>query len=252
MGGGHRNIATGSYGAIAGGVLNRATEQAATVAGGSSNYASGGGSAIGGGSLNFAAGDEATIPGGFHNAADGKRSFAAGSSAKANADGCFVFSDLSSANATSCNFQNEFIVRAVGRVYFFTGGTSDATYTGAYLNPGSSAWLTYSDRNGKENFASVDGVAVLDALAVMPISTWNWKTEAASTRHMGPMAQDFRAAFGLGPDDTHITTVDSDGVALAAIQGLHRTGQEKHARITALEKMGEQLKRAVDALTAKQ
>ena len=69
---------------------------------------------------------------------------------------------------------------------------------------------------------------------------------------MGPMAQDFRAAFGLGPDDKHITSVDSDGVALAAIQGLHRAGQEKDARIAALEKTVEQLKRAVDALTAKQ
>jgi hypothetical protein len=35
------------------------------------------------------------------------------------------------------------------------------------------------------------------------------------------MAQDFHAAFGLGADDKHIATVDADGVALAAIQGLN-------------------------------
>jgi len=33
--------------------------------------------------------------------------------------------------------------------------------------------------------------------------------------HLGPVAQDFHAAFGLGADDKHIATVDADGVALA-------------------------------------
>ena len=36
------------------------------------------------------------------------------------------------------------------------------------------------------------------------------------------MAQDFYAAFGIGPDDRHIATVDADGVVLAAIQGLNQ------------------------------
>jgi hypothetical protein len=36
------------------------------------------------------------------------------------------------------------------------------------------------------------------------------------------MAQDFHAAFGLGTDERHIATVDADGVALAAIQGLNQ------------------------------
>jgi flagellar biosynthesis/type III secretory pathway protein FliH len=38
---------------------------------------------------------------------------------------------------------------------------------------------------------------------------------------MGPTAQDFQAAFGLGSDEQCIGTVDADGVALAAIQGLN-------------------------------
>ena len=41
-------------------------------------------------------------------------------------------------------------------------------------------------------------------------------------RHIGPMAQDFHSAFGLGLDNKHITTIDEGGVALAAIQGLYR------------------------------
>ena len=40
-------------------------------------------------------------------------------------------------------------------------------------------------------------------------------------RHLGPTAQDFFRLFGgLGEDERHISTVDADGVALAAAQGL--------------------------------
>jgi hypothetical protein len=78
-----------------------------------------------------------------------------------------------------------------------------------------------SDRNAKENFQSVSPREVLEKVAALPISEWNFKT-APGEKHVGPMAQDFHAAFGLGTDDKHIATVDADGVALAAIQGLNR------------------------------
>jgi len=45
----------------------------------------------------------------------------------------------------------------------------------------------------------------------IPLTEWNLKTQDPSIRHLGPMAQDFRAAFGLGEDERHINTVDSDG-----------------------------------------
>jgi hypothetical protein len=41
------------------------------------------------------------------------------------------------------------------------------------------------------------------------------------------MAQDFREAFALGRDEKHITGVDADGVALAAIQGLNEKFEEQ-------------------------
>jgi hypothetical protein len=78
-----------------------------------------------------------------------------------------------------------------------------------------------SDRNAKEHFTPVDVRAVLEAVASLPITTWNYKTQDDAVRHMGPMAQDFHAAFGLGVSDRLIDTIDPDGVALAAIQGLH-------------------------------
>jgi len=69
----------------------------------------------------------------------------------------------------------------------------------------------------------VDGQALLLRLAALPIATWNYKAQPGSTRHMGPMAQDFHEAFGLGEDDRYISTVDAEGVALAAIQALYQT-----------------------------
>ena len=58
---------------------------------------------------------------------------------------------------------------------------------------------------------------------------------------MGPVAQDFSAAFGLGESDKHINTIDADGVALGAIQGLYKLVQEKEGRISTLEEHNRKL-----------
>jgi hypothetical protein len=91
-----------------------------------------------------------------------------------------------------------------------------------------------SDRNVKEGFEAVDPRAILAAVATLPIERWSYKGEPV--RHLGPMAQDFAAAFGLGADDRHIFTLDAAGVALAAIQGLHALAQAQQARLDALER----------------
>jgi hypothetical protein len=69
----------------------------------------------------------------------------------------------------------------------------------------------------------------------MPIATWSYKSQDVSIRHMGPMAQDFAEAFDVGEDQQHISTVDADGVALAAIQGLNSRLREKDAEIGTLK-----------------
>ena len=84
-----------------------------------------------------------------------------------------------------------------------------------------STWVNASDRNLKEDLARVNPQVVLEKVAALPLHEWTYKADAEGQRHLGPMAQDFHAAFGLGADDTHIATVDADGVALAAIQGLN-------------------------------
>jgi Chaperone of endosialidase len=92
-----------------------------------------------------------------------------------------------------------------------------------------------SDRNAKENFSPINPQTVLARVTAMPVTEWNYKTDQ-SVEHIGPMAQDFHAAFGLnGPDDKHISVVDEGGVALAAIQGLNNKleadNREQQARI---------------------
>jgi hypothetical protein len=72
----------------------------------------------------------------------------------------------------------------------------------------------------KSNLASVDAADMLRRVQALPISTWNYTSDDASVRHIGPMAQDFAALFGVGTDDRHIHPIDGQGVALAAIQGL--------------------------------
>ena len=78
--------------------------------------------------------------------------------------------------------------------------------------------------------------AVLDELASLPISTWRYKWDAPDIRHLGPMAQDFAAAFGLGEDERVIDTIDADGVNMAATQALYRRVRALEARVAALEK----------------
>ena len=92
-----------------------------------------------------------------------------------------------------------------------------------------------SSREVKENFRMVTGGDILAAVAELPISTWNYVADPPRVRHMGPMAEDFYAMFGLGADDEHISPLDANGVALAAIQGLHELSREQSARIGELE-----------------
>jgi hypothetical protein len=92
-----------------------------------------------------------------------------------------------------------------------------------------------SDARAKQDFIPVDGQAVLRRLRDVPINTWRYRADVSGARHMGPTAQDFYAAFGLGEDEHHIAPLDSNGVALAAIQELDRKVAERDARIAALE-----------------
>ena len=108
-----------------------------------------------------------------------------------------------------------------------------------------------SDVNAKENFQPVQGEQVLARLVEVPISVWNYKDDQSKTPHMGAMAQDFYAAFGLGKDDTHIAALDVNGVALASIQELAKANQEKETEIQELRQTVENLESRVMKLESK-
>jgi hypothetical protein len=220
VGGGEANHAGVLWSTVSGGVSNTTGHTAATVGGGASNRATGPQSTVGGGARNLASGWNATIPGGDFNVAAGTGSFAAGHRAKANAAGCFVWADGTDMDIP-CNTTNAWVARASGGVTFFTYQDPTNIFTGVTVPAGGGSWSSVSDRAAKENFVAVDTTDVLERLLRVPVSEWNYKSQDASIRHVGPVAQDFREAFGVGESERMISTVDAQGVAFAAIQGLN-------------------------------
>ncbi len=232
VGGGWSNQATADGSVIAGGVGNFATGLNATVAGGNDNRAAGERATVLGGHDNTADGDFAMVAGGSSNFATGDYSFAAGRQAWANNQGCFVWADNSTLSPVICSSDYRWTARASGGVYFYTNA---GMTMGVRVPAGGGSWSSVSDANLKENFAPADGRATLEQLARLPIASWNYVAQDETVRHLGPTAQDFYAVFGLGEDNTSIATVDADGVALAAMQGLYQVTQAQAEQIARLE-----------------
>ena len=251
IGGGSFNQANGGFSTVGGGYGNSAPGYIATVGGGGGYYggdgntASGNWSTVGGGYFNTASGQESTIPGGSGNTASGSYSFAAGYYAHAAHSGAFVWSDGSGGGTFTSTGNNQFLIRAAGGVGIGTNNPAQKLHViGNILASGTITGS--SDRNVKENFKPVQSRDVLNKVASLPISEWNY-IDDKKTPHIGPMAQDFYAAFAVGMDDKHISMVDADGVALAAIQGLNEVVKEKDARISALEQRLEKLEQLLSS-----
>ncbi len=132
---------------------------------------------------------------------------------------------------------------SLGTGNFFISGTGVAGLSMQMTNTGNMTILgtltQLSDRNAKEGIQAIDADALLGRVDALPLSTWSYKNDNGKIRHLGPMAQDFAAAFGLGPDDTHVAPSDVAGVSLAAVQGLNRKLEqrlrEKDTQLEALE-----------------
>jgi hypothetical protein len=235
---------------------NRVTANFGTVGGGANNTANGFAATAGGGEYNTASGSYATIPGGYGNIAT-DNALAAGHRAKADNQGSFVWADSSEYDFHSAT-ANQFAVRCTGGAKFVTLIDSFGVGTaGVRLQAGDTAWSSISDRNQKKNFQPVDGEAVLEKLAKMPVQAWNYTWEEdTNTPHLGPMAQDFKAAFYPGRDDKSINTLEFDGVELAAIQGLNqkleaevKRGRDKDTQISMLQERLARLEAALTEMT---
>jgi len=238
------------------------TATSTVAAGSSSNVSSGPGSTAGGGGNgefpNRAEGRYSTTAGGLGNQAGGDFSLAAGRlalvrnaalSGDANGDeGSMLLADSQNAEFRSSG-PNQFAVRAQGGVFFGTdsavvslpGGRFINTSTGAFLSRGGT-WTNSSSRALKTGFEAVDAGAVLNTLLQLPLMRWRYRSSPDEGQHLGPVAEDFRAAFQLGGDASAISTVDADGVALAAIQGLNaKLEAENRAQDQALAELRAEL-----------
>jgi hypothetical protein len=261
------NSISANFGTIAGGEGNTIQQggSGSTIAGGMQNTIQGlptlvgfsTGSTIGGGGGNTTLpdADYATIPGGLECIA-GKFAFAAGVRAGATNQGTFVWADDSSFQFFYSVNANEFAVRATGgfRLVSSVDGNGNPA-AGVTLGQGSSSWASISDKNMKKDIVPVNCEEVLKKLAQVPIEQWHYKWEAETdTPNIGPMAQDFKAAFYPGRDDKSITTLEFDGVELAAIQGLNRKLddrlREKESEIEALRAKATELDELKERLSA--
>jgi len=136
-----------------------------------------------------------------------------------------------------------FVVRAPGGVRFLTG-TNDVA--GIRLTP-DGAWSTLSDRNAKTRITAIDPQELLQKVAALPVTAWQYKHDP-NRRYLGPMAQDFHEAFGLGHDDKHLSTLDTDGVTLAALKGLIAEWQKRQDRSAAQARRLQELEAELERL----
>jgi hypothetical protein len=259
VGGGSRNTASGSGSTVGGGLVNTASGTISTIGGGEQNTASGAQSTVSGGWVNTASGTTSTVVGGLENCAGGRLSWAGGLRAKVrpgtnpggigscsdltypggNGDqGTFVWADSQNANFVSTG-DNQFLVRAAGGFGFNTnsipGGRVINTSSGAHLTTGG-IWTNSSSRALKTAFESIDAGDVLARLLALPLTRWQYRASPVEGVHLGPVAEEFHEAFGLGADGQSISTVDANGVALAAIQGLNAKLEAENAALRAGQK----------------
>lgn len=193
---------------------------------------------------------------GESNVASGAASVAMGYHAHTNArQGSFVFADRSSVDTLRAGVNHSANWRVTGGFRFFTSsnlstgvtvqsgsvvsnwGQSNAvisTSTGALLTTGG-IWENASDVNRKHLFEQISNEEILEKLRKLPVTKWSYKTEAENIKHIGPMAQDFYAAFGLGNNNRGIGTVDADGVALAGIKALEERTRNLAAELEGLK-----------------
>jgi hypothetical protein len=188
---------------------------------------------------------------GYNVTADKDHSTAMGKFASNNGfSGTFIWSD-GSATASVDTFKNtannEFAARATGGFRFRTNLTGT---TGCNLPAGSGVFNCTSSRTTKENFSPVSGADVLASLRKVPVSTWNYISEGGQTRHLGPMAEDFYAAFGLGTSDKAIGIQDAVGVSLAAVKALDERTIELQKKTEEVEQLRSKLNTLEQRLAA--
>ena len=190
--------------------------------------------------------DQAGIAMGHNNWSNGKAAVAIGFTTTADADysmafgyrastnghtGAKVFGDASTTDSIEAVANNEFAVRAAGGYRFRTNATLT---TGCNIAAGSGIMSCSSSRTLKERFAQVDGEDILRRIRSVPVNTWSYISEGPQVRHIGPFAEDFHSAFGVGTDTKSIGQLDIAGVNFAGVKALDERSTRQEAEIQAL------------------
>jgi hypothetical protein len=203
---------TGNWNTAVGvGSLNHNISGTANAAFGTNALA---GTTTGNGNVAVGDGSASNSANGSNNTAIGQFTLSANSTGSSNiAVGYQAGSAVTGSNNISIG--NVGVVGESGIIRLGAAGTHTATYIAGVL-------YTPSDRNLKDNFAPVDDLEFLNKVVSLPLLHWSYKNDAQHVLHVGPMAQDFYAAFKVGADERNIATIDEGGVALAAIKGLNQ------------------------------
>jgi len=186
------------------------------------------------------AGGQGSVALGYRTTANNDYSVALGYRASNNTHtGTMVMGDESTTDSVRNQADNEFRIRYNGGIRLRVSTAANGNTPGAGGNVGCDltvavpSWTCASSRTVKENFRTVDGEDVLARIRAMPITTWNMIGGGREVRHLGPVAEDFYQAFGLGIGETTIGMGDIDGVNLAGVKALEARTQHLQQELDA-------------------
>ena len=142
----------------------------------------------------------------------------------------------------------QFTIGGVGHnsgPHFSLSNTGNLTLAGSLTATSCSC---SSSKTLKHELEAVDRQDVLARLSTLPITKWRFKSDPEAMPHIGPTAEDFQAAFGLGQSGTSLNVADVNGVALAAIQALHAELQEQRKATTEQQRLLDEQRALIEEL----
>lgn len=203
------------------------------------------------------AGGQGSVALGYRTTANNDYSVALGYRASNNTHtGTMVMGDESTTDSVRNQADNEFRIRYNGGIRLRVSTAANGNTPGAGGNVGCDltvavpSWTCASSRTLKENYLSVDGEYVLSRLRDMPVTTWSMIGADAHVRHLGPVAEDFHRAFGLGIGETTIGLGDIDGVNIAAAKALEVRTRDLQEQLNERTRQVQTLQAQVDAQAA--
>lgn len=213
------------------------------MGGGAGNTAGGDWSVVVGGQENAARATASTILGGTLNEiqSGARYSMAYGNGVCIDTEFTVIFYDSDSSGRVGINRDG----CADGVDYPLHIGTNSTNGNGAYLSEGG-IWVSGSSREFKENFQHLDAGELLEKVSGMSLQSWTYR--GTDERHIGPVAEDFVAAFDVGSamidgerENRYLAASDVARVALIGVQELHRKNTALETEVAELKALVKQL-----------